>query len=319
LAGQNQRAKYRGSLKRGCTITAVDLVPSTTVAIKSLLASHLPPRVNTWLRQLRAAAYWGLEPIDYVTRKANHLERYPPISLRRRVGFLTGFDGVPSEFVAYLKLLCGLGPTSRVLDMGCGCGLLELELEKVVTRGECCAFDIHRPSINWAAKTIGSRSPHFRFLHADIHNEAYWPAGRLDARTFLAQLQEPPFEIIVAKSLFTHMLPDELQHYLDAVAANLSADGKAMLTFFLLNEDQARHEKSGRNQITFLPVVGEAIHRIRYQNAPTAAVAYQERSLVERLAAAGLQIVETRYGSWSGREDGLSFQDILIVRRSTRQ
>jgi len=297
-------------------MTAVNLVSSTTVTVKSLLASHLPPRVNTWLRQLRAMAYWGLEPIDYVSRKANHLEHYPPISLRRQVGFLTGIDGVPSEFTAYLKLLCGLGPTSRVLDMGCGCGLLELELEKVVTRGECCGFDIHKPSINWASKTIGSRSPHFRFIHADIYNEAYWPAGRLDARAFLAQLQLPPFQIIVAKSLFTHMLPDELRLYLDAVAANLTADGKAMLTFFLLNDDQARHEANRRNQISFLPLAGDSIHRIRYQNAPTAAVAYYETPLVARLSAAGLQVVEIRYGSWSGREDGLSFQDILIVRRT---
>lgn len=289
---------------------------STTAAVKSLLASHVPPRVNTWLRELRAVAYWGLEPIDYLSRKVNHLDHYPPISLRRRIGFLSGFDGVPCEFVAYLKLLCGLNPTSRVLDMGCGCGLLELELEKVLTRGECCGFDIHRPSIEWAAKHIGHRSPHFRFIHADIYNEAYWPAGRLDAGTFLTRFQVPPFEIIIAKSLFTHMLPDELPLYFDAVAANLKPDGKAMLTFFLLNEDQAHHEASGRNQITFLPPDGESTHRIRYRNAPTAAVAYQERPLLARLASAGLQVMETRYGSWSGRDDGLSFQDMLIVRRS---
>jgi predicted TPR repeat methyltransferase len=286
------------------------------VAVKSLLASHVPSRVNTWLRQLRAVAYWGLEPIDYLSRKANHLDHYPPISLRRRVGFLNGFDGVPCEFVAYLKLLCGLNPESRLLDMGCGCGLLELELEEVITRGECYGFDIHKPSINWASKAIGKRSPHFRFIHADIHNEAYWPSGRLDARAFLDQLRVPPLDIIVAKSLFTHMMPDELPLYFHAVATNLTTDGKAMLTFFLLNEDQARLEVSGRNQIAFLPPDGESMHRIRYQNAPTAAVAYEETPLVTRLASAGLQVVETRYGSWSGREDGLSFQDILIVRRS---
>jgi hypothetical protein len=200
--------------------------------------------------------------------------------------------------------------------MGCGCGLLELELEKVLTRGECCGFDIHRPSIDWASKTIGRRSPHFRFIHADIYNEAYWPAGRLDARAFLAQFRSAAFEIIVAKSLFTHMLPDELPLYLDAVAASLTADGKAMLTFFLLNEAHSRSEASGRSQLAFLPSDRESSYRVRYQNAPTAAVAYQEQPLIARLASAGLEVVETRYGSWSGRDDGLSFQDILIVRRS---
>jgi cyclopropane fatty-acyl-phospholipid synthase-like methyltransferase len=133
---------------------------------------------------------------------------------------------------------------------------------------------------------------------------------------FFAQFRVPPFEIIIAKSLFTHMLPDELSLYFDAVAANLTAGGKALLTFFVLNEDQARLEASGRNQIAFLPPDGESTHRIRYRNAPTAAVAYQERTLVARLATAGLHVAETRYGNWSGREDGLSFQDILIVSRS---
>ena len=76
-------------------MTAVNPVRSPTAAVKSLLASRVPPRVNTWLRELRAVAYWGLEPIDYLSRKANHLDHYPPISLRRRVGFLSGFDGIP--------------------------------------------------------------------------------------------------------------------------------------------------------------------------------------------------------------------------------
>jgi len=49
---------------------------------------------------------------------------------------------------------------------------------------------------------------------------------------------------------------------------------------------------------------------------PEAMVAYQKQALLSMLEQYNLQTVKTYYGAWNGREDYLSFQDIMIVQKS---
>ena len=45
-------------------------------------------------------------------------------------------------------------------------------------------------------------------------------------------------------------------------------------------------------------------------------MAYDETWIAERLAAHGLTQTALRHGTWSGREDGLSLQDIVVAARA---
>jgi SAM-dependent methyltransferase len=266
------------------------------------------------LRRIRNLGYWLLEPFDAVFRRINRLQAYPPIALRRQVGVLGTLDGVGREFVTYLRLLGGLKVSSKVWDSGCGCGLLELALEQSGWQGTLLGTDIHKPCIQWAGRTISRRQPSFRFEHADIYNAAYWPRGKLTAREWFAQFHEGDFDLIVAKSLFTHMLPDELELYLSEIARRLKPSGSALLTFFLLNEEQRALEARGKNEIGFIRQ--DDRYSVRLVQAPTAAVGYDEKYLLGKLQASGLKSGPVlHYGTWSGRADGLSFQDIILVQR----
>jgi len=276
----------------------------------------LPPFIIPTLRSARSTCYWLIEPVDRLVRQVNHLKHYPPIALRRHIGHLSGFDGVSCEFVAYAKLLGGLVASSRVLDIGCGCGMLELELERALTEGECFGIDIHGPSIAWATRTIQQRAKNFHFIHADIYNAAYWPSGKLTARQFLDGIDIGQFDLVFAKSLFTHMLPDELDVYIGKIARWLRPAGKALLTFFLTNPIQEELAKRGKNQIEFTAPCEPGPYRVRHRNAPTAAVAYEESYILEVFQKHGLRTkIPADYGTWSGRTDGLSFQDILVAER----
>jgi ubiquinone/menaquinone biosynthesis C-methylase UbiE len=280
------------------------------------LLSRLPPSIINQLRNLRTAAYWLLEPLDWAARRINLLEHYPPLALRRHVGFLGDMGADAAEFTAYLRLLAGMGPSSHVLDLGAGCGKLELALENVIgPEGRCVAVDIHRPSIQWAQRTIGTRHPHFQFVHADIHHESYWPSGRLDARQFFADFRETDFDLVIAKSLFTHMLPAELGLYLHEAARRLKPGGIAFFTFFLLRSEQPENHWSEKSQLTFAPYPPAPPCWVRYVNSPPSAVAYPESYIRTQLEAANLHIQNNYRGTWSGDKDGLGFQDIIIAKK----
>ena len=275
----------------------------------------LRARLVQQYRHVRRLAYQAVNPFDALFRRINGLDRYPPIHLRRQVGCLGDIGGAGPEFVSYLKLLAGLTAGQSVWDVGCGCGFLELALEQAGWTGRLVGTDIHRPSIEWAQRTITRRQPDFRFVHADIRNDAYWPAGRLSATEWLSSFAERDFDIVVAKSLFTHMLPDELDIYLHAISMRLTATGKALITGFVLNPAQEALHAS--HQIRFIRPAPGSVYAVRHLDAPTAAVAYDEPYLTERLRQHGLGVRDgTRFGYWSGRQDGLSFQDILVLHKT---
>jgi len=272
--------------------------------------------VNALLRKVRHWGYRLLDPLDHLFLATNGLAQYPPISLRRYVSRLGFVDGAGDEFYAYLRLLAGLTDASRVLDLGCGCGLLELSLEKNGWTGDLVGVDIHGPSVRWCQRRISTRVPSFRFMHADIYNAAYWRTGQHDARTWLAQFDETGFDCLVAKSLFTHMLPDELDVYLSDIPKRLHPGGKALLTAFLLDDEQDRLQSAGRSSLTFSRPSPDSRHAVRSLAAPTAAVAYDAGFLLDRLRSNGLDPADgVHYGTWSGRPDALSYQDIIVAVR----
>ncbi|MFO7871838.1 MAG: class I SAM-dependent methyltransferase [Kiritimatiellia bacterium] len=263
-------------------------------------------------RSIRSVTYMALEPIDWTSRRLNGLRHYPPLWLKRHSGALGSPDGSATEFAAYLKLLLGLKSTHRLWDIGCGSGLLELALETGRFRGQVVATDIHRPSIRWAQKTISRRMPQFEFLHADIRNDAYWPKGHLTAEEWFAEFDGNDFDVVIAKSLFTHMLPDEMNLYLREIAHRLKDGGTALLSFFLLNPTQKKLEH--RNDILFRKPDNETRYAVKYTAVPTAAVAYDERHISQCLKNAGLRLRgDIHYGFWTGRDNGLSYQDIVLV------
>ncbi len=272
--------------------------------------------LNRVLRTIRYGAYRMLQPIDAGFRWLNRLPHYPPVALRRHVSELGFVDGPGYEFVAYLKLLVRLQPSDAIWDVGCGCGLLELALETQGWTGRVTGTDIHGPSIAWASRTITKRVPRIRFVHADIHSAAYWPSGKLSPQQWLATFDENGFDVVVAKSFFTHLLPEEAALYLEAISRRLKPGGRALLTFFLLDAGGAKPTGPAEERaMQFTRPNPGARFGLRRLHAPTAGVAMDEDLLRELCAHVGLGVTEVRRGTWGGRADGLSFQDLVVLRR----
>lgn len=268
------------------------------------------------LRAARHLALLALSPLDYVSRLLNCKQDLPPLHLRRYVGPLESFESSGAEFMGHLRVLAELRPDERVFDIGCGCGQMALQLEKYLDgNGSYVGVDIHRPSISWCQRNIGRRRSNFQFAHIDVRNLAYNPTGTHRAETYQFPFDGRSFDLILLKSVFTHMRPPEVSNYLSEVSRLLKTNGRCLATFFLLNEEQARLAAEGANDVAFK--YGEGVWRYRLEQSPESAVAYDEHYVMQLLEENGLALRKPiYYGQWAGRKDGLSYQDILLLEKS---
>ncbi|HEX8141942.1 MAG TPA: class I SAM-dependent methyltransferase [Pyrinomonadaceae bacterium] len=270
------------------------------------------------IRALRAGrrwAYLSLAPFDYFWRAINGRRELPPLHLRRYVGPLRSFETSGAEFMAYLRLLCRLQPHERVLDIGCGCGQMALQLlDYLGPEGVYVGLDIHRPSIEWCLRNIGSKRPNFKFQYLDVKSQAYNPRGRHMADGFRFPFKDRAFDLVLLKSLLTHMRREEVDNYLKETSRLLSDNGRCLATLFLLNERQRERAAQGLNQLDF--AFGDDACRYVYKNSPESAIAYDESFVMGLLEKHGLALTEPiLYGRWSGLCEGLSYQDILLLEK----
>jgi SAM-dependent methyltransferase len=111
------------------------------------------------------------------------------------------------------------------------------------------------------------------------------------------------------------LLPPDRDNYISEIARVLRPAGRCFGTFFLLDEEARRKVSEGRDAIKF------RFRRPGYwtnnQRIPEAAVAFEEADVREELERNGLRITLVRYGAWSGRDDGIGWQDIVVAARSS--
>ncbi len=251
-----------------------------------------------------------LEPLDYLGRVSTERRDYPSRRLRREVGPLRTFESSGAEFVAYLKLLCGLGPTSDVLDIGCGCGLVPLQLGSYFTSGSYTGVDIQEEPIAWCQEHIAL--PNDRFELADVKSGRYNADGSISADAYQFPFPAESFDVVMLKSVFTHLGPVEVEAYLREVARLIRPAGRAIGTFFLLNAQQA----AGHSDLDLR--YGDDDYRYVSAEVPEEVSAHSEASVRAMTVRAGLRVEEPmRYGAWYGREDALSYQDMVIFSRAS--
>ena len=238
----------------------------------------------------------------------------PPLSLRRYVGPLRSFESSGAEFFGHLRDIVGLHPDESILDIGCGCGLMALQLARFLDReGRYAGVDIHHPSIKWCVKNISSRHNNFEFARVDVRNAVFNPRGT-PAAEFHFPYEDHTFDVVLVKSVFTHMRAPEIDNYFGEIARLLKDQGRCLATFFLLNNEQAELKQRGRNQISF--DFGDDVSRYAYQNSPESAIAHRESFVRELMAKHRLTLMRpVMYGTWSGLRDGMSFQDMLLIQR----
>jgi SAM-dependent methyltransferase len=122
------------------------------------------------------------------------------------------------------------------------------------------------------------------------------------------------FDHAIVISVFTHMLRDELAHYLSEIHRVLNTDGVVFATFFILNDES--RDRMSRQAFRF-DHRGEGCY-LMDRKVKAANVAYDESDLITLLADKGFIVRTCLYGSWSGRTGHtIDFQDIMVLEKIT--
>jgi SAM-dependent methyltransferase len=226
---------------------------------------------------------------------------------RDLAGFVRARDAVRTEVLTH-----GWKPADRVLDVGSGIGNLALALAPDLT-GSYDGVEVHPEAVAWCRTAITPRYPSVRFHHADIFSSAYNPAGRTTASTYRFPFDDGSFDFVYLGSVFTHMLPADVAHYLSEIARVLAPGGTCAASFFLLSDDRRADVESGRAFMTFQYADASDLARLHDAERPEAAVAIEESFVNDACARAGLRVERIRRGDWwSGRADD---QDVVTTRR----
>jgi SAM-dependent methyltransferase len=272
---------------------------------------RLPPLAARLARQaVRDMRYYVAAARD---RLSNGNSMIPPRSMVF-VG-VGDFVAVGEEFKRYFIELGGLQPQHQVLDVGCGIGRMAIPLTGYLSAdGGYCGIDIVKNGIRWCNSRIASRYPNFRFIHTDIYNKLYNPYGRVKASAYRFPCDDASFDFVFLTSVFTHMLPADLAHYLDEISRVLRPGGRMLATFLILNDESNGLIQAGRGSFAFVREPGG--YAVVNREVPEDAVAYDEADVLAQLDRVGLTVQRPiHYGSWCDRPDFLSFQDIVVAQK----
>lgn len=195
--------------------------------------------------------------------------------------------------------LAGLKPGASFLDIACGCGRVARALTKYLGPGATYeGFDAARKPIEWAQGAITPRFPNFHFRTADTFNKRYNPFGKTGASELIFPYEDDKFDFAFAGSLYTHMLPEEVENFVSETRRVLRPGGTTLATYCLLNERTLPLTVAGRTMPRLVYKYGDCM--VRSLKDPAHFIAHREswvRSLYEK---AGLKIVEPiARGTWA--------------------
>src|SRR5579862_6579993 len=271
-------------------------------------------------RQLR----WGLRkvylaPIDLADRALKRRNPDVPAKAATFTGAVADFAESGQALVDALADVAAMTPSSAVLDIGCGIGRLARAMTTYLAAdGRYEGIDIVPEGIEWCRAHISSANGNVNFTLADIHNKEYNPKGRTSAAQYTFPYDDDTFDVTVLISVFTHMLTDEVDHYISEIGRMLKPGGRCYASMFLINPRSRQQIDAGKTSMRFHPFEGPCW--TISNRVPELGVAFDEEHVLGMYAKHGFAIEQPIYrGMWSGERSrwpegsGLGDQDTVVA------
>ena len=224
---------------------------------------------------------------------------FPPIEMRMLVGptDLAAFDN-PTGAPVFPDIPSDAG--RRILDFGCGCGRLARQLLQQQPRPErYVGLDLHRGMVNWCQRNLTPEDAAFQFLHHDVFDVSFNPGGHAAEDLQPFPVADGAFDLVNAWSVFTHLVEEQIPHYIHESIRVLAPGGYLRCTWFLFDKRYFPMMQDFQNVLY--------INRIN----PTNAVIVDAEWLRRVAADAGLVI------TYAAKPSVRGFQWVLHLRRAS--
>jgi SAM-dependent methyltransferase len=202
----------------------------------------------------------------------------------------------------------------KVLDVGSGIGQKARVLASYLNNdGSYDGFDVLKSAIEWCQEHY-EQYPNFKFQHTDIINSHYNQEGKIKSSEFIFPYPDHYFDLVFLSSIFTHMLPKDMEHYISEIHRVLKTGGKCLVTFFLLNEESRSNMDKETCKIKIPHIYETDKCRVADLENPEMIVAHDEDRVRHLFLSNNLGICEIAYGDWCGRKELLGcLQDYMIA------
>ncbi len=218
-------------------------------------------------------------------------------------------------YLSFFRKYGDIKPNHRVLDVGSGIGRMALPLTQYLnTEGSYEGFDIVETGINWCKRNISTKYPNFHFRLMHLKNDLYSSDGQL-AKLFQFPYDNEEFDFIFLTSVFTHMLPDEVENYMSEIYRTLKKGGTCFATFFVYGINMS--DKIITKPFFTFPV-DKGYYKLLDPKVQSANVAY-DYNYIEKTLSKGMKLKIFIPGHWTGiesKETINDFQDIIVFEKN---
>ena len=216
-------------------------------------------------------------------------------------------------FLETLVQFTGLTPGGQVLDIGSVQGRMALPLTGFLSaEGSYTGLEIVKSGVDWCEQVYVAHES-FTFHHADVFNSYCNPEGQYQSSDYPFPFPDDEFDVIFLASVFTHMRPADIAHYLKEISRCLKPGGHCLASFFLLGKDSRAAISSGESAVALrFPVDEHSLSATEID--PEIAIAIDEGFIRSAYEKNGLKLEgEVHRGAWATNLPALSLQDMEIA------
>jgi SAM-dependent methyltransferase len=211
-----------------------------------------------------------------------------------------------------------------VLDVGCGTGRLSIAAAPLLgASGRYVGVDINADDINFCRRHY--QDPRISFVHLEHSNRSYAPGQTAKFTPY--PFEDASFDLATGLSVWTHLNEADALFYGKEVARCLRPGGKAVITFFSLDEDYQRFLQDGINRPSEFSLRDPGKYRFdqsvdgsrdwlcpAWVPVPESAIGVTSDGLDRLQDQSGLRLLTTYRGQWKNAP-GLFFQDVLVFEK----
>ncbi|MCF8067692.1 MAG: class I SAM-dependent methyltransferase [Desulfobacterales bacterium] len=213
---------------------------------------------------------------------------------------------------------------NRILDIGCGTGLMGIAAEPFLGgSGQYTGIDVSTEDISFCVQNYPPDS--YSFKHHDVHNATY-ASGQVDGN-IPWDIDDNSIDMLTALSVWTHLNESDARYYFSEIGRVLKSGAKAMVTFFLMDDTyclrpdaqtdtKGRYHNTSRQKWIFDTPCSESGNWFhpKWAKRPEDAIGITEEGLNSLMAGTGLSLAASYPGNWK-EVPGIFFQDVLIFQK----